>query len=187
MTLKERMKKLLLHICCGPCATHVIETLSRGYEITGFFYNPNIYPEEEYYKRLIAAQTVSEKQHIALIEGEYDPRLYYDAVEGYEQEPENGARCVICYRLRLSETARYATFNSFECFASTLTLGPQKKAAIINPIGVGEAKKHGIEFIEGDWKKKDGFKHSCTLSAEYGIYRQHYCGCKYSLPSEKYI
>ena len=179
------MRNLLLHICCGPCATHVIETLSREFDVTGYYYNPNIYPEEEYGRRLEAAKTVAKKQNITLIEGDYDPLTFFNAVKGYEHEPENGARCKICYRLRLSGTAVYASDNSFGCIASTLTLGPQKKASIINPIGVEEAEKHDIDFIEGDWKKKDGFRKSCIISGEYGIYRQNYCGCKFSMPPEQ--
>ncbi|MFC1490872.1 epoxyqueuosine reductase QueH [Candidatus Latescibacterota bacterium] len=178
------MRKLLLHICCGPCATHVIETLRQNYEVTGYFYNPNLYPEDEYRRRLEAAKIVAEKQNISLIEGDYDPQIFFAAVKGFEDEPENGARCKICYRLRLSDIADFARKKSFECFASTLTLGPQKKASIINPIGVEEADKRDIEFIEGDWKKKDGFKKSCIMSGDYGIYRQNYCGCKFSMPPE---
>ena len=175
------MKKLLLHICCGPCATHVLDILGRDYEVTGYFCNPNIHPEEEYLKRLDAACAVAEKQGVSLIEREYNPQTFFDAVRGYEDEPENGERCRICYRVRFSETARYAAYNSFDCIASTLTLGPQKKASVINPIGKEEAENTGLSFIEGDWKKKDGFKRSCELSREYGIYRQDYCGCLFSM------
>jgi len=162
------MQKLLLHICCGPCATHVVESLHQKYNITGYFYNPNIYPEEEYKKRLDAAMEVAKRT----------------AVKGFENEPENGKRCNICYRLRFYGTAQYAADNSFDCIASTLTLGPQKKASIINPIGISETEKAGLSFIEGDWKKKDGFKRSCELSHEYGIYRQNYCGCLFSISRE---
>ena len=175
------MKMLLLHICCGPCATHVIDILGSDYEITGYFHNPNIHPEEEYLKRLDAARTVAEKQGIPLIEGVYKPETFFSAVKGFEHAPENGKRCRICYRLRLSETARYASGNSFDYIASTLTLGPQKKAAVINPIGTEEATAAGVTFVEGDWKKKDGFRHSCELSQEYGLYRQNYCGCLFSM------
>ena len=175
------MQKLLLHICCGPCETHVVEVLGRLYDVNGFFYNPNIHPQEEYTRRLDAARAVSERAGITLIEGDYYPKVFFDAVRGFEHEPENGERCTICYRLRLSETARYAAGNSFDCIASTLTLGPQKKADVINPIGVSEAGRVGLRFIEGDWKKKDGFRRSCELSQEYGIYRQDYCGCVFSM------
>ena len=178
------MQKLLLHICCGPCATYVVESLHKKYNITGYFYNPNIHPEEEYKKRLDAAREVAKRMKIALIEGEYEPQTFFNAVKGFENEPENGERCKICYRLRFYGTAQYAADNSFDCIASTLTLGPQKKASIINPIGISVVEKVGLSFIEGDWKKKDGFKRSCELSHEYGIYRQNYCGCLFSMPGK---
>ena len=178
------MRKLLLHICCGPCTIHVAEVLRQQYNITGYFYNPNIYPEEEYVKRLDAAREVAKRTGITLIEGEYKPQTFFDAVKGFENEPENGERCKICYRLRFSGTVQYAVASSFNCIASTLTLGPQKKASIINPIGIIEAEKAGLSFIESDWKKKDGFKRSCKLSHEYGIYRQNYCGCLFSMTKE---
>ena len=175
------MKKLLLHICCGPCATSVIERLSTDYDLTGYFFNPNIHPEEEYKHRLEAAQLTAKKSAIPCIEGAYEPEKFMKAVRGFENEPENGARCPVCYRLRLAETARYAALHSFDCMASTLTLGPQKKASVINPIGHEAAASAEISFIEGDWKKKDGFKRSIDLSRNIGLYRQHYCGCLYSL------
>ena len=174
------MQKLLLHICCGPCATSVIERLRNEYDITGYFFNPNIHPEEEYKRRLEAAQAAAEQSGIPCIEGVYEPETFMKAARGLEEEPENGARCPVCYRLRLAETARYAVLHSFDCMASTLTLGPQKKAAVINPIGHETAASAGIAFIEGDWKKKDGFKRSLALSREIGLYRQHYCGCLFS-------
>ena len=175
------MQKLLLHICCGPCATTVIERLCDAYDISGYYFNPNIHPEEEYKRRLEAAQATAVQSGIPCIEGAYEPEMFMKAVRGYKNEPENGARCPVCYRLRLTETARYAALNSFDCMASTLTLGPQKKASIINPIGHEAATAAGISFIEGDWKKKDGFKRSLDLSRGTGLYRQHYCGCLYSL------
>ena len=176
------MRKLLLHICCGPCATAVIGLLrDRGYDVTGYFSNPNIHPAQEYEKRLAAARTVAEKTALPLIEDGYDAAVFIEAVRGYGDEPENGARCPICYRLRLKRTAEYAAGHGFGSMATTLTVGTQKKAAVINPIGIEEAGRAGIEFVEGDWKKRDGFKTSCELTREYGIYRQHYCGCLYSL------
>ena len=178
------MQKLLLHICCGPCETHVVELLSHLFNVTGFFYNPNIHPQEEYTRRLDAARAVSERAGITLIEGDYNPQVFFDVVRGFEHEPENGKRCSICYRLRLSETARYAADNSYDCIACTLTLGQKKKAALINPIGVSETGRVGLRFIEGDWKKDDGFRKSCELSREYGIYRQNYCGCVFSMRGE---
>ena len=178
------MHKLLLHICCGPCATHVIEILNQNFKVTGYFYNPNIYPIEEYEKRFETARIVAERQEIPLIHGKYEPQTYFNAVKGFEKEPENGERCKICYRLRFYSTAKLAASKSFDYIASTLTLGPQKKASIINPIGKEESEKAGLSFVEGDWKKNDGFKRSCMLSGEYGIYRQNYCGCLFSMTSK---
>ena len=175
------MQKLLLHICCGPCATHVIKVLGREFSLTGYYYNPNIYPADEYYKRLEAVKITAEKLEIPFIEGKYEPEVFFNAVKGFEHEPENGERCKICYRLRIAGTAKYASGHSFDRIASTLTLGPQKKASVINPIGREEAKRYGVSFIEGDWKKMDGFKKSCELSREFGIYRQNYCGCMFSM------
>ena len=177
------MKKLLLHICCGPCATHVISTLKKDYLVTGYFYNPNIHPAEEYALRLGAVKEVACRLDVPVIEGVYDRDLFFDNVQGLEKEPENGSRCLVCYRLRLSRTCKFAAENGYDTVASTLTVGPMKKASLINPIGSDEAEKAGVTFLEADWKKNDGFRHSCEMSKEYGIYRQHYCGCTFSLPS----
>ena len=175
------MPRLLLHICCGPCATAVVERLIDDYDITGYFYNPNIHPEEEYSRRLEAARAAAERFGIPFVEGRYDPEAFFEAVKGLEHEPENGVRCTVCYRMRLAATAEYAARNAFDCIASTLTIGPQKKAAVINPIGKDAAETAGVGFFEGDWKKKDGFKRSLELSYEMGMYRQHYCGCVFSM------
>lgn len=175
------MQKLLLHICCGPCSTAVVERLIDDYDITGYFYNPNIHPEEEYCRRLEAAQMALNRFGIPFVEGRYNPDAFFEAVKGLEHEPENGLRCPVCYRMRLAATAEYAARNSFDRIASTLTLGPQKKATVINPIGIEAAQSAGVKFIEGDWKKRDGFKRSLELSHEMGMYRQHYCGCVFSV------
>jgi epoxyqueuosine reductase len=173
--------RLLLHICCGPCATVAIETLSKVSVITGYYYNPNIYPEAEYFLRRDAAEDVSRQMGIPFVAGLYDQELFSDAVRGFEQEPENGARCTLCYRLRLTATALYARENGFDCFASTLTTGPQKKAAVINPLGTGIGGQYGVTFLEKDWKKQDGFRRSCELARSLGVFRQHYCGCRFSI------
>ncbi|MFC1607602.1 epoxyqueuosine reductase QueH [Candidatus Latescibacterota bacterium] len=175
------MKKLLLHICCGPCSTTVVERLAEAYDITGFFYNPNLYPEDEYYRRLEAARASLKRFGVTFVEGPYEPDVFRQAVDGYEHEPENGARCPVCYRLRLTKTAEYAAENGFDIMASTLTLGTQKKAVVINPVGHEVAVKAGILFLDGDWKKKDGFRRSIELSREFDLYRQHYCGCEFSM------
>ena len=180
------MPKLLLHICCGSCATSVIEQLADDYEISGYFYNPNIYPEDEYMRRLEATRTVARRLDIPIIEGAYETGAFLDAVQGLEQEPENGARCEVCYRLRFADTAHTAVNGSYEIIASTLTVGPMKKASVINPIGEEEAGLAGVKFLAEDWKKKDGFRRSCELSREFGIYRQHYCGCVYSMRQDEH-
>ncbi|HUT62373.1 MAG TPA: epoxyqueuosine reductase QueH, partial [Anaerolineae bacterium] len=142
-------------------------------------------PEEEYDRRLDAVRTVAERFGIPLIEGVYDPQKFFDAVRGHEHEPENGMRRSLCCRLRLSDTARNAMKTSYDAIATTLTVGPMKKAHIINSIGKKEAEREGIEFVAGDWKKKDGFKHSCELTRALGIYRQHYCGCLFSMRKDE--
>jgi epoxyqueuosine reductase len=171
------MKNLLLHICCGPCATTTIEQLLPFYNITGYYFNPNIWPESEYIQRLTSARKTCAFFEIPLIEGEYNRKLFIDNTTGLKNEPENGKRCDICFTMRLSETARKAKEGSFDSFTSTLTAGPMKKAAQINPIGKKEAEKHEIEFIEGDWKKKDGYKRAIEISRQLGLYRQNFCGC----------
>ncbi len=175
------MSRLLLHICCGPCATRVIEALQPDHRVTGFFCNPNIYPEDEHLRRLEAARTVCGRFGIDLIEEPPDHTTFVKSTRGLENEPENGSRCHVCYRLRLGRTMDAAVRGSFDLAATTLTVGPMKKAAVINPIGVDEAEKRGIRFFEADWKKNDGFRRSCELARELGIYRQHYCGCEYSI------
>jgi hypothetical protein len=172
---------LLLHICCGPCAVSVIETLRETYSVTGYFCNPNIFPEDEYRRRRDGATIATLRMGVPFIEGPYDPERFRTAVRGFENEPENGHRCPRCYRLRLDETARYAVANGFSLIATTLTTGPRKAAASINPIGEAAADRHGISFLGGDWKKGDGYRRSCELAREFGIYRQNYCGCEHSL------
>ena len=174
------MPRLLLHICCGPCATTVIELLCDQFDVTGYFYNPNIHPEDEYLRRLEAAQEVTNRLGIQLIEGLYEPYIFFEAVRGLENEPENGSRCPVCFRQRLANTAYVAAADSFDFIATTLTVGPMKKASIINPIGENTAGCAGIKFLSGNWKKRNGFKRSCELSSEFDIYRQDYCGCLFS-------
>lgn len=175
------MKKLLLHICCGPCATSVIESLHGKFAVTGYFFNPNIHPDEEHTRRLAAAREVCEKMKTPFVVVEHEPESFFSAVRGLEDQPENGARCLVCYRLRMARAARFAAEHSFDVMASTLTVGPMKKAALINPVGHEEARRAGVEFLGADWKKKDGYRRSCELSREFGIYRQRYCGCVFSI------
>ena len=175
------MVTLLLHICCAPCSTQVIKVLQQDYEVTGYFYNPNLYPEEEYQRRLDTMQQFATQIGIPLIFGEYNINQWLEAVNRYVLEPEGGTRCAICYRFRLEQTAKLAKEKGFEYFASTLTISPHKPASIINQIGLELGTKYAVSFYSGDFKKKDGFKHSCSLAKEFQLYRQTYCGCKYSL------
>lgn len=175
---------LLLHSCCAPCSSYVLEYLSDYFAVTVLYYNPNIYPEEEFrhradeQKRLI--ETLPSKHPISFIEGRFDSREFYDAVRGLEHIPEGGERCHACFRLRLEETARIAAENEFDYFTTTLTISPLKNAAALNKIGEETASHFGIAWLPSDFKKKNGYKRSVELSSEYGLYRQDYCGCVFS-------
>jgi len=175
------MKRLLLHVCCAPCSTSVIERLKEAYKITLYFYNPNMHPEEEYGKRLEEAKRLATELGIDLIEGVYDADKWFELVKGLESEPEGGKRCEICFSMRLRKTAEYAKENKFEVFAATLTVSPYKNSEIINSIGLKIASSVGVEFLPESFKKQDGYKKSIELSKKHGLYRQHYCGCTYSL------
>jgi predicted adenine nucleotide alpha hydrolase (AANH) superfamily ATPase len=172
--------KLLLHGCCAPCVTHPVRMLGEKFDVTVFFYNPNIQPAEEYRSRLAEIRRLSEKWRFPLVEGSYECDAWSNAVRGLEGEPEGGRRCTICYRIRLERTARNAKTLGMDCFASTLSISPHKKAGIINRIGMEIGYGAGIRFIEADFKKMDGFKASCELSRMEGLYRQDFCGCVYS-------
>jgi predicted adenine nucleotide alpha hydrolase (AANH) superfamily ATPase len=172
--------KLLLHICCGPCSTEVIRRLKDEYEVVGFFYNPNIYPEEEHARRLMEVQRISALWRVLVDAPPYDHGRFLAAARGLEAEPEGGSRCAACYRLRLEEAAGRAADNGCTCLATTLTIAPMKRAATINPIGREAAGRHGLVFVAEDWKKRDGFKRSLELSRDLGLYRQNYCGCEFA-------
>ena len=173
---------LFLHSCCGPCSSYVIEYLSKFFQITDYYYNPNIHPEEEYIRRLDTQRRLVEKLGGAvLVEGEYEPSRYFDAVRGYEDSAEGGARCELCIGERLAQTAQKAKEGGYEYFATTLTVSPHKNAQSINQMGFELQEKIGIKWLPSDFKKKEGYKRSIELSAEYGLYRQDYCGCRFSL------
>jgi len=175
------MKTMLLHVCCGPCSIIAIERLMPIYKIILFFSNSNIYPQDEYKKRLETAKKVAELYKLELVEGSYNSQDWFCQVKGYENEPENGKRCDICVKYRLEKTVEYAKQHNFNIFATTLTTGPQKKADKINSIGRSLGETCGIEYFESNFKKKDGFKKTVELSKEYNLYRQNYCGCKFSI------
>ncbi|MCD8055091.1 MAG: epoxyqueuosine reductase QueH [Lachnospiraceae bacterium] len=177
--------RLLLHSCCAPCSSAVLERLVSGFEVTVLYYNPNIYPEEEYRVRAREQERFVERfpaaHPVRFREGMYRPEDFYETVQGYEAEPEGGARCLRCYRLRLEETAREARDGGFDYFTTTLSLSPLKDAQALNAIGAELAAEYGVTYLFSDFKKKDGYRRSVELSAEYGMYRQNYCGCVYSL------
>ena len=194
----ERVPRLLLHSCCAPCSSYVLEYLRTYFEITVFYYNPNISFAEEYRKRVeeqkklieVLNQEAVERQaeeqknkryhRIQVIEGDYDPGIFYQIAQGLEQCPEGGERCFRCFDLRLRETARRAAQEDFDYFATTLTISPLKNAAKLNEIGQALASEYQIPWLPSDFKKKNGYKRSIELSDIYGLYRQDYCGCAYS-------
>lgn len=178
-SLGERWPRLLLHSCCGPCSSYVLEYLSDYFDITLFFYNPNIQPAEEYEKRLSAQKQLLErakyKNPVAFLAGEYEPQRFFEAVKGLENCREGGARCEKCFELRLSKAAEIAKKGGFDYFATTLTVSPHKNAVLINEIG-GRYQN----YLPSDFKKREGYKRSIILSKEYELYRQGYCGCIFS-------
>lgn len=206
----EKIKKsgtkpaLLLHSCCAPCSSHVLSVLQKIFNITILFYNPNIYPEEEYVLRkaeliklidILNAEMLSKEKNnafedpvfheteITLADTPYNPEEFYEIVQEYQNAPEGGSRCYICYTLRLEKTAKFAKENNFDYFCSTLTVSPYKNAYWLNEAGRLMMEKYDIKYLFSDFKKNDGYKHSIELSEKYGLYRQHYCGCEYSFKS----
>lgn len=173
---KEK-KKLLIHACCGPCSTSVLELLNKYFLIDVLYYNPNIYPEEEYKKRLNALKKVSKN----IISFSYDSDLFTNLVKGLETEKEGGLRCYKCIEARLRKTATYAKENGYDFFTTTLSVSPHKNSKMINEIGYKLEKEYNIKYLYSDFKKKEGYKRSITLSKDLNLYRQTYCGCKYSI------
>jgi len=154
--------------------------LQKDYEITSYFYNPNIHPEEEYHKRLAEEKKYFDKLELALVEGPYNTKRWFELTKGHEHDPERGERCWLCYSMRLEHVGRFGRENGFDFFATTLSLSPHKDANKINQIGQELAKSLGIKFLEADFKKDNGFKKSLEISHAKGFYRQNYCGCVYS-------
>ena len=175
---------LLLHACCAPCSSAVLERIGNYFDITIFYYNPNITNEEEYKKRIEEMKkfirVFNTKYPIKLEEGNYDPMEFFDITKGLEKEPERGKRCYKCYKLRLEETARFADKLGFDYFCTTLTLSPHKNSNWINEIGEELNNNYNSTYLYSDFKKKNGYKRSIELSKEYDLYRQNYCGCIYS-------
>lgn len=176
--------KLLLHACCAPCSSAVLERLREHFSITILYYNPNIYPPQEYHRREQELERFLQDagmSGISLIELPYDPQEFYTAVKGLEAEPERGERCTVCYRLRMEQAARYAAAHGFDWFTTTLSISPVKDPVRINQIGQELAQKYGVAHLPSEFRKKNGYKRSLELSAEYGLYRQDYCGCVFSV------
>lgn len=215
---KERVPTLLLHSCCAPCSSYVLEYLAQYFSITVFYYNPNIYPEAEYEKRVeeqqrliremnaknqpaydeirrqeniqnaaegveakkASGQNRKEYHEIRFLAGQFDPQEFYHAVKGLEKIPEGGERCHACFRLRLAEAAKIAKEGNYDYVTTTLTISPLKNASVLNVIGREAADACGVAWLPSDFKKKNGYRRSVELSAEYGLYRQDYCGCVFS-------
>lgn len=176
--------KLLLHSCCAPCSSYCLEYLSRYFSITVLYYNPNIFPEEEFRKRAAEqARLIAElpvKNPVSLVADNYDPGEFFASVKGLENAPEGGERCFVCYRLRLERAARYAAEHGFDYFCSTLSISPLKNAQKLNEIGAKLSQIYKVQNLPNDFKKRGGYLRSIELSREYGLYRQNYCGCVFS-------
>jgi predicted adenine nucleotide alpha hydrolase (AANH) superfamily ATPase len=185
---EPRRRTILVHSCCGPCSTSVVHRLARDHLVTLFFYNPNITDEDEYRRRLATQRSFVEifnsspdsPSRVGLIVGPYDPGVYYRICEGYESEPEGGARCERCISLRLVRTAEYASLHGFDRFTTTLSVSPFKDHSVIAAIGGRLMMQYGVDFLADDFKDFGGYARSVELSKSYGLYRQSYCGCGFA-------
>ncbi len=180
--MEQNANKILLHACCAICSAHPIEMLKNsGYEVVAYFYNPNIFPYEEYERRLEAQKILCAHEGVELIVGDYEPDVYFDYVRGFEDCPERGARCELCFKLRLAESARKARALGIDTFTTSIVISPHKKFATLTKIGEEIAATEGLNYLAINFKKKDGFLKTNNISRELGLYRQNYCGCKYSI------
>ena len=184
LTASGSRPRLLLHCCCAPCSSAVLERLTEAFDITALYYNPNIAPRDEYDRRSEElARLIASLPHAGAIDlrvADYDPEAFLRAARGLEREPEGGRRCEACFRLRLGEAARVAREGGYDCFTTTLTISPLKDAQLLNAIGLELAGTPGPAWLHSDFKKREGYRRSCELSREYGLYRQDYCGCAFS-------
>ncbi|MBN2029055.1 epoxyqueuosine reductase QueH [bacterium] len=181
----DEKSTFLLHCCCASCSTYPLQILKKHFDLTVFFYNPNIHPQEEHALRKREMERLSNKWMFPYLAGSYDIDHWFSHIRGFETEPERGHRCEICYRLRLEETARLAKERGIAVFGTTLSISPHKNAETINRIGKAIEKKWGVRYYEADFKKKDGFKISCQISREEHLIRQNYCGCVHSRPKDE--
>jgi len=172
--------KFLFHVCCGPCSIAIFEELSQNFSVTAHFYNPNIHPAEEYAKRKNEVLRICQDLNIPVVEEEYNTKHWFEKIVGLEDEPEGGTRCVECFKMRLEQAAKYARDNGFEYFGTSLTSGRNKRAEIINPLGIQAGEKYGVKFFEEDWKKGGRQEMARQLIKQKNIYTQDYCGCVYS-------
>ena len=184
-------KKLILHSCCAPCSSYVISYLTKFFDITILYYNPNISPYDEYIKRkneqIKLINNINKDNKIDIIDCDYDNDLYERLIKGLESEPERGSRCSICYQIRMEKTAIVGKDNNYDFFCTTLSVSPYKNSDLINKIGKQLEEKYNIKWLYSDFKKKDGYKQSIELSKKYNLYRQDYCGCIYSKPKSLHI
>ncbi len=181
---EKKVPTLLLHSCCAPCSSYVLEYLSQYFEISVFFYNPNIYPMEEYSRRVEEQKKLildlKVNYEIRFIEGKYDTENFYSIAKTLEEEKEGGIRCIRCYELRLKEAAIMAKKENYDYFTTTLSISPHKNAQKLNEIGGKLEQQYNVKYLYSDFKKKEGYKRSIELSNEYNLYRQDYCGCIFS-------
>lgn len=182
--VQNKVPKLLIHSCCAPCSSYVLEYLSQYFEITVYFYNPNIYPPLEYIRRVEEQDRLIQEMNfvhpVTLQTGAYEPQEFYRIVEGLEKEPEGGIRCFHCYELRLQEAAKIAQAGRYDYFTTTLSISPLKNADKLNEIGEKLGREYRVAYLPSDFKKKNGYKRSVELSKEHDLYRQDYCGCVFS-------
>lgn len=181
----QQRPRLLLHACCAPCSSATLERLAEHFAVTILYYNPNIDPPAEYHRRETELERFVRDagyaaRGVSVVELPYDPQEFYDAVRGLETEPERGARCTVCYRLRLARAAQYAAAQGFAWFTTTLSISPVKDPVRLNAIGCELAGQYHLNYLQSEFRKKDGYKRSLVLSDQYGLYRQDYCGCAFS-------
>ena len=188
-TLKEitdsgNVPRLLLHSCCAPCSSYCLEYLSEYFDITVFYFNPNIEDfefERRYNEQVRLVGEMKTKRPVEVVRGAHDTELYYKAVAGHENDPEGGERCKICFELRLEEAAKYAKEQRFDFFTTTLSISPLKDSQVLNAIGSRISEKYGVRYLYSDFKKRNGYLRSIELSKKHSLYRQDYCGCIYSM------
>ena len=178
----DKVPTVLLHSCCGPCSSYVVTYLQEFFQVTVLYYNPNIFPEEEYEHRLSEQARLLQELHVPLLTVPYDHQEYLNQVIGLEAEPEGGARCEVCFRIRLEKTYEIALQKGFDYYCTTLTVSPHKNAAVINLVGqsVAEIGSEHVLWLPSDFKKREGYKRSVELSRQYNLYRQDYCGCEFA-------